>query len=160
MCKSNPWCHSFIKALILKSVCVDSQGLKDTRSGMRTVQSIPWAKLTCISPPTCTCIWSRRTAFVWAAPEEQHVSLQAQMDWRSRGFVLLCRATANVNQGSTATANCVWGVSGGNRLLPAMDTSRAPFGWGRVSYCHAAQLHLHEHPCRFISPVKQARDLG
>lgn len=54
-----------------------------------------------------------------------------------------------------ATADCAWGVRGRQQAAPSYGHIRAPFGWGRVTYCHTAQLHLRELPCRFISPVQQ-----
>lgn len=168
MCEPDPWHLSFSKALTLQSVHMDSRVrsgclacLKCICSGTRTVQSITWAKLTCFSTHTCTCIWFCRTAFVWAAC----MYLQAQMDWKSRGFALLDCAIASVKRELTARGNCCWGVSGGNRRLSAMDTSHTHFGWGSISYRYTAQLHLHDFPCRFMSPLKQVtlwqvRDLG
>lgn len=76
----------------------------------------------------------------------------------------LCHSQRKIRE-LTARGNSCWGVSGGNRQLSAMDTSHTHSGWGSISYQYTAQLHLHDFPCRFISPLKQVtlwqvRDLG
>lgn len=117
MCEPNAWCHLVTKAVILQSVRTDSRVrsgclacLKCTCSGTGTVQSIAWATLTCFSTHTCTCIWSCRTAFVWAAPGEQHVC-PCRPRWVGRAEVLPWCAVANVNQESVQLEQIVAGVS-------------------------------------------------
>lgn len=84
------------------------------------------------------------------------MSLQAQMDWKSRGFALLYCAIANVNQESLKLEQIVAGVSVEvTDWLSAMDTTRTHFGWGSISCRNTAQFHLPEFLCRFISPLKQ-----
>ena len=118
MREPNPWCHSFTKALILQSVRTDSllragclACLKCTCSGTRTVQSIAWAKSTCFTTHVYLHLILQDGIHLGCTRRVARMSLQAQVDWKSRGFALLYCAIANIKQESLQLEQIVAGVS-------------------------------------------------
>lgn len=135
MCESNPWWHWFAKALILQSLCMDSRvrawkALAQVQGQCRASHGPNWPAfpLTRVPAPD---------------PEGQHLSglLQKSSTCVLAGPQRFCPAVSchsHCKSGENSCCRLCLGYQWRQQAAPSYGHIHAPFGWGRVTYCHTA----------------------